>query len=396
MHEENDLYLFMYNELITALAGESMQSGLPRLSKVLQVYAGGKSGDLEKRYRSERSKRESMLYDQDESLRELGAKEVLDGYLKVMAALAEKLGESFASDTIINRYDIQLFLSGWWANRYALLRSLRKGIGALAPTTFRRLLEVKAFHKPLPWRELWKLFPELGLLSQAEPSSPPASKEKICGIESTSQEADADLREGSYGKIGSVLISMVNEEIDLAGMAQVSRNAVDRPERTGSTGSKGKTYKTPPAQDKERIGLLGEAFVYETFKRCLPGFDYSCWVSENREVYGFAKPIEYGQGYDFEYVDETGGISGCEGKTRCLIEVKATKEDGSGPFPMSDNEWNQAKKCYAREIEAVYVIVRVKNAKTAPEISDVIIDPVGLWQKGLLAFWHHDILVYLD
>jgi len=396
VHEENNLYLFMYNELIASLAGQSMQSGLPRLSKVLQVYAGGKPGDLEKRYRSEGSKRESMLYDQDVSLREQGAKEVLADYLKVMAALAEKLGEPFASDAIFNRADTQLFLSGWWANRYALLRALRKGIGELAPTTFKRFSEVKAFHKPLPWRELWKLFPELGLLNQAEPSSLPASKEKICGIESTSQEADVDLSKGSHGKIGSVLISMVNEKIDLAGMAQVSRNAVDRPEKTGSKGSKGKTYKTPPAQDKERIGLLGEAFVYETFKRCLPGFDYACWVSENREVYGFAKPIKYGQGYDFEYVDETGGISGCEGKTRCLIEVKATKEDGSGPFPMSDNEWNQAKKCYAREIEAVYVIVRVKNAKTAPEISDVIIDPVGLWQKGLLAFWHHDILVYLD
>ncbi|MBI4206676.1 MAG: DUF3883 domain-containing protein [Betaproteobacteria bacterium] len=77
----------------------------------------------------------------------------------------------------------------------------------------------------------------------------------------------------------------------------------------------------------------------------------------------------------------------------CCIEVKASPGDGSESFPMTANEWEKARECHQAQ-DSVYIIVRVANARDAPRIADVIVDPFGLYGAGQVAVVSRDIYGY--
>ena len=51
---------------------------------------------------------------------------------------------------------------------------------------------------------------------------------------------------------------------------------------------------------------------------------------------------------------------------------------------MTFNEWRLAQECHDDGEERVYVIIRVRQMQEAPEIFDVIVDPVKALQDGWL------------
>jgi hypothetical protein len=141
---------------------------------------------------------------------------------------------------------------------------------------------------------------------------------------------------------------------------------------------------------------LGEGFAFEYLKECLPGFDESCWRSSNRKAYGFADTGRDDLGYDFEYPDSHGCLSGREDKPCCYIEVKATTEDGAEAFPITANEWEKARWCHDNQNAAVYMIIRVERiASQSPGVWDILIDPVKLWTNNEIAISHHDLWVHV-
>ena len=140
-------------------------------------------------------------------------------------------------------------------------------------------------------------------------------------------------------------------------------------------------------------GLLGEAFVYESFCKTLPDFDVACWVSNSRRKYGFHRKGNDGLGYDFEYTDVEGKLTGINNQPHCLIEVKSTTSTENEPFPMTANEWAVAEKCYKSSGTIQYVIVRVTRVKSAPEIADVVVDPVRLWHEDKIVLENRDFIV---
>ena len=73
----------------------------------------------------------------------------------------------------------------------------------------------------------------------------------------------------------------------------------------------------------ERNGLLGEAFAYEVLRKQLPEFDASNWVSSNRQRYGLEAEGDDNLGYDFQYRDIDGKLTGRETAPLCFIEVKS-------------------------------------------------------------------------
>ena len=78
----------------------------------------------------------------------------------------------------------------------------------------------------------------------------------------------------------------------------------------------------------------------------------------------------------------------------CKIEVKASVGDGSGPFPITSNEWETARECHTTDGE-LYVIVRIAHVRTAPVITDIICDPFELYRKGQVAFATKDMRMFV-
>lgn len=333
--------------------------------------------------------------DEDERQRTASAGEALNNVLKVAQALAEKYGEVLNRDLLLANQRLAAFHNGWWANRFSVLRALQKPLFAQTPNTARALTKKRAFYPPRPWRELWDKFPELGTPDIGGTDNETASKKTVLGITKTEKEVHNDLLSGSSGEIGSVLSGHVDERLDLFAMSNRQRLKVVTPDRRPSRRGRGGRGGITNKKELERIGLLGEAFVYESFRRVLPNFDFSCWVSEKRELYGFEKAKDLGSGYDFIYNDNEGLLTGDKGDNVCLLEVKASSDDGDKPFPISVNEWAVAKECHRKDRDEIYIIVRAKNVYTKPEIFDILVDPVKLWYDGLLAIDNKDLWVHV-
>jgi hypothetical protein len=140
-------------------------------------------------------------------------------------------------------------------------------------------------------------------------------------------------------------------------------------------------------------GKLGEAFAYEVFRARLPYFDGAGWRSTARNDHGLEGEGDDSLGHDFEYRDHEGELTGRSDAPLCLIEVKSTETDGSVAFPISDGEWLEAIDTYERGDDRLYVIVRVRHVRTAPEVFDVIVDPVRLLQQGRLRLANKDLWV---
>jgi hypothetical protein len=61
---------------------------------------------------------------------------------------------------------------------------------------------------------------------------------------------------------------------------------------------------------------------------------------------------------------------------------------------MSISEWEEAQSCHASGGKYVYLIVRVRDVRTAPAIADILIDPVQLWSEHRLAITAQDLWLY--
>ena len=343
-------------------------------------------------------RRELTLYrNQSQYQRESDAREAVTDVLRVAQALADHYGETIEEEDLSSDAAILPWLEGYWANCFAALRALRRVLLTIAPTAGKKLNYAGVFipRQRASWRELWKRFRELGEIlptNQTEPQNPV----EILGEQIMESELESILSQGSDGALGQRLAGAVEEEIDIASLAMKPRDPITRPEpmatggRSGGGGgrSRGGGRKADP-----EAGLLGEAFVYESFRNTLPDFDVACWVSDSRRKYGIDGKGDDGLGYDFEYTDVEGKLTGATNRPHCLIEVKSTTSAHDESFPMTANEWAVAEHCYKGISKAQYVIVRVLDVKSAPVIADVVVDPVRLWQEGKLALENRDFIV---
>ena len=337
------------------------------------------------------------IFDYDESERTKQAKEAVRSVLRVAKVLAKQYREKL--DVTMLKDDVRVIrhTTGWWVNAFAALRALKKAITGMAPRTGRELAQKRAFMAPQSWRELWKAFPELGDPKDETPSTPLPTI-RILGLEKTSSEIEADLVPGGDGEIESKLRQYVQPDLDLHALADRARVSIglgpDVPRRGGTGGWR----TTGQRDDDELVGYLGERFVYEHFLAAnFPDFDISCWVSENRERYEGQAPKRVGQGYDFRYRDVTGRLTGRKDDAPlCLIEVKTTTGDGQASFPITANEWRVAQECHDPQDERFYLIIRVRQVQDAPEIFDVIIDPIQAIRDGWLQLVNKDFYLVVD
>ena len=342
-------------------------------------------------------RREVTLYrDHREYQRESDAKEAVSDVITVARGLAELYGETI-EEGVLSDAAIVPWLQGYWANCFAALRALRGIIRMSAPATAEKLNDAGVFspRQRVSWREQWKRFPELGdLLSKNQTA--PQKQVEILGQQIIESELDIILGQGSDGTLGQRLAGAVDEEIDMASLAMKPRNPITKPDPMtlggrgghGGGGAGGGGRRADP-----QAGLLGEAFVYESFRNTLPDFDVACWVSDSRRKYGIDGKGDDGLGYDFEYTDVERKLTGAPDRPHCLIEVKSTTSTHDESFPMTANEWAVAEQCYKKLRKAEYVIVRVLDVKSAPVIADVVVDPVRLWREGKLALENRDFVV---
>ena len=343
-------------------------------------------------------RREITLYmNQSEFQRESDAKEAVSNVLRVADALSSHCGDVINETHVLSSSTITPWLHGYWANCFAALRALRETLRASAPDTLKKLNKVGVFAPQhlVSWQTLWKKFPELGEPPSTSQVSP-QNEVEVFGHQFVVDKFDAILSHGSDGQIGRAIADAVDEEFDITSLVTRERDVINMPRdfpagssrNSGGKGGRGGVRKADP-----QAGLLGEAFVYESFIRYLPDFDMRCWVSDSRRKYGFDQKGDDGLGYDFEYTDCDGKLTGMINSPHCLIEVKSTTSEENGPFPMTANEWAVAEKCYKRERKELYVIVRVLSVKSVPVIADVVVDPVRQLHEGKLVIDDRDYIV---
>ena len=110
-------------------------------------------------------RREITLYkNQSKYQRELDAKEAVSDVIRVARALSILCGDAIDEKHVMSNSAITPWLQGYWANCFAALRVLREIVRANAPNTFEKLNEAGVFapQQRVPWRIMWKKFPELG------------------------------------------------------------------------------------------------------------------------------------------------------------------------------------------------------------------------------------------
>ena len=333
--------------------------------------------------------------DKSETMRTASACEMLSAILNVAVELA---GEMVELDVKAIRGQVRIasLSSGWWANRYSLLLPLRNEVRRVAPHVAGRLTEVRAFRDPCGELELRARLPEIQPTVIVGGSADKKPKEVVPGLAGFSNEIDEDLSKGSGGAVGEALRGAAGEPVDFFALATSDRKSVSdglrkqRRQRSGSRGGGG----ADPAVN-ERNGLLGEAFVYEVLRIQLRGFDSSNWVSSNRRRYGLEAEGDDDLGYDFQYRDVDGKLTGKAEGPLCYIEVKSTSGDGNEPFPISSGEWRLAEECHLGKGDPIYIIVRVAGVRDHPSLVDVIVDPIRLWHDGLLGLDRKDLWVRL-
>lgn len=341
------------------------------------------------------TRRGVLLYrDQPMTTRQGEAKGTVDAVLSVAAELAPSFGEVVDPKVIALQSGVARLMTGAWANVYAALAALRDALLEVAPATVGRLSEVRAFRDPTRPEPLRAKLPEL---TKTQPKKPPP-KVEVLGVQLSDDELRDDLSAGAAGVLGSKLADAAARGVP-PGLLDASRRPL--PSATGSgggpaggLGGKGGGGKAggKPAREPEIVGDLGEALVHEWLRIQLgEHYGAECWKSRARERYGLPAAGDDGLGYDFEVSDPTGRLfPGLP--TRALIEVKSTRTDGSGPFPMSRAEWEEARRCHV-EGGAVYIIVRVFEADTNPRIGDVIFDPFAAHGRGEIRLADRDLWV---
>ncbi len=331
------------------------------------------------------------IFDHDGPERTKQAEEAVRSVLRVAKMLAKQYEEDLNVTVLEGDVRVIRHTTGWWVNAFAALRALKRAITRTAPRTGRALARQRAFTAPRSWRELWKAFPELGDPESETPSTPLPTM-RILGLEKTSSEIEADLVPSGDGEIELKLRQCVQPDLDLRALANRARVPLGLSPDVRRRGGTGGWRTTGQRDDDELVGYLGELYVYEHFLAAnFPDFDISCWVSENRGKYEGQASKLIGQGYDFRYRDVTGRLTGRnDDAPPCLIEVKTTTGDGQAPFPITANEWRVAQKCHDQQDGPIYLIIRVRHVLVAPEIFDVIIDPVQASLDGWLRWRNKD------
>lgn len=62
---------------------------------------------------------------------------------------------------------------------------------------------------------------------------------------------------------------------------------------------------------------------------------------------------------------------------------------------MSTNEWEIAARCHQDPGFGTYVILRVSDVTSKPQLSDILVNPVQLRLDGVLDYASRDLLVVL-
>jgi hypothetical protein len=336
----------------------------------------------------------ARVYERDnEVTRGVQAAAAVDAVIRVAGPLATKHEEVLDEASLRADELVALLSDGRWANRVSVLAAIRFALEKATPKTATRMKDRQAFRDLDDWRVLWRKFEELG--DVPKPAAPPLPKPKfgVLGSSWTEEEFRASGANGAEGELARQVLAAVDPTVDLAVFRSASRSKVQpkAPRTKGSGGGAGSRRRAPD-EYLHMLGAIGEHFVYQQFRVILPDFDLTNWRSGMKHVFGYGDGDD-SLGYDFDYHDVAGQLSGRPERPRCLIEVKSASEECGGLFDMSTNEWTVAQQCHARMIDAVYVIVRVSGTVSRPSIVDVLIDPIDLHLRGLLDYSSRDLRV---
>lgn len=314
--------------------------------------------------------------------------------LKVATSLATHLGEELDRPGIDAHPLVSALRDGWWANRVLVLAALRFALEVHAPKTASRMKEARAFRDIDDWQSLWRKFNELGDPPKPVTPAPPKRNLDLLGHSLTEDDFFREAGGGSDGLIAKAVDGSVISDFDLSALRGRSRTIVTPISRNGRRGRKGSPRTPSPRNENELtiLGTIGERFVYQQFRAILSNFDAHNWLSKSREHFGYPTGND-SLGYDFEYFDTEGKLTGSSKELLCKIEVKSTTGDGTNPFEMSTNEWDVAYDCHNSDEAELYVIVRVANVATQPIVSDLLLDPVDLRQQGVLDYSSRNLLV---
>jgi hypothetical protein len=338
----------------------------------------------------------ATIYERDEaSVRIQHAVTTLDAVLKVASALAVKHGELLDEVSIRTDDLIVLLSQSEWANRVAVVAAVRYALERTCPKTASRMKERQSFRDFDDWRALWQKFEELGEIPKPAIPPPAPPKFDVLGSQWTQDHFDESAAEGPVGELARRLGVAIVPTLDLASLRDVVRNKVEQKvKRIRVGGGGGGPSKRVPDKYREMLGAVGEYFAYEQLKALCPDFDITNWRSKAKELFGYDQGND-GLGYDFEYTDSTGTLTGRIGAPHCLIEVKSAAGDGGESFEMTTNEWEVARRCHEHSENGIYVIIRVANVTSRPKLVDLLIDPIELHLQGVLDYSSRDLLVVL-
>ncbi|MEO2013082.1 MAG: DUF3883 domain-containing protein [Fuerstiella sp.] len=322
------------------------------------------------------------------------AKDDISTVIKVAEALAQYFHEPLDSAVVKSDVMVDTFSDSWWANRISVLAAVRYALERLAPKTAERLKEQRAFRDVEDWQTLWRKFPELGEPQKPAAPGPEKTKFKILGQTLAEDDFHKEAGSGSDGMIAEKIAEFIDAELDLAAFLGVARSSVEPLSRGKRKRRPG--WRPPKSQKDDKktaiLGAIGERFFFQQFKALFDDFDHHNWKSENREKFGFSEGNDT-LGFDFEYRDWAGRLTGRENSPMCRIEVKATTGDGTQPFDMSTNEWEVAYDCHNSDGKEVYIIVRIRSVDTKPFIADVLVDPIAMREAGVLDYSSRNLLV---
>ena len=332
----------------------------------------------------------------DEGKRSRDAQMRFEGLMIVASALAKQLGEQITVEDVRSDARVSLLLNGWWANSFTVMAAIQRVLQAKVPKTAQRMSDERVFRDPAPANELRGRFNELAGVGGENRATPPKHRITILGRDQTEDDAVTDLLLGTTGGIGQELKKKAELHLLDSNLGKGDRKKVvlagGRTKTGGGGGGGGGNL--PNKKERELAGLLGEAFVYECFRIALPAFDEMCWRSCNRNAYGLEGEGSDSLGFDFSYRDNENRLAGRENHPLCCIEVKSSSGDGSEPFPITANEWEKARDCH-QTADSVYIILRVARVRDDPKITDVIIDPFGLYGAGQVGVVSRDMWVYV-
>lgn len=392
---EADVLQATFERMSLVLSESSNVPGADFLSRRLAAVIDQAKGMLSTVDLDDAPARDIRVYrDDDEAKRSRDAQARFDGLVIVATALAKQVGESISADDIRSDPRVSELIHGWWANSFTLLVAVQRVLQAKVPQTAQRMSDERVFRDPAPSNELMQRFKELANIERQEPAAPPQRKVTVFGREQVEDDVIKDMLRGTTGEVGQRLrekaaMSELDPHLGVSTRGKVILKEWSGTRRGGRGGGG-----TDATKDRELIGLLGEAFVYELFRRTLPGFDEMSWQSRNRNAYGLEGDGDDSLGFDFQYRDIENRLVGRSNCPLCCIEVKTSTGDGSESFPMTANEWEKARECHLSQ-DAAYVIVRVANARDDPRIADVVVDPFGLYGAGQVAVVSRDIWVHV-